>query len=122
MGQEDIRWQEDGSGIDPVMYLQSQGARTSGAGKSTSHGGPKPVPGRGISFQKNVSKKDFLPPQNVDETRSYNNINIFHTGSLIKVVSLNERPHFFLIRNTADLVPCNFDFNIASAHSGEENF
>ncbi|XP_066399172.1 protein EMSY-LIKE 3-like isoform X3 [Miscanthus floridulus] len=86
MGQEDIRWQEDGSGIDPVMYLQSQGARTSGAGKSTSHGGPKPVPGRGISFQKNVSKKDFLPPQNVDETRSYNNINIFHTGSLIKVV------------------------------------
>ncbi|CAD6219883.1 unnamed protein product [Miscanthus lutarioriparius] len=86
MGQEDIRWQEDGSGIDPVMYLQSQDARTSAAGKSTSHGGPKPVPGRGISFQKNVSNKDFLPPQNVDETRSYNNINIFHTESLIKVV------------------------------------
>ncbi|KAG0543067.1 hypothetical protein BDA96_02G157800 [Sorghum bicolor] len=86
MGQEDIRWQEDGSGIDPVMYLQSHGAQTRGAGKSTSHGGPKPVPGRRISFQKNVSKKDFLPPQNVDETRSYNNINIFHTGSLIKVV------------------------------------
>jgi len=95
MGQEDIRWQEDGSGIDPVMYLQSHGAQTRGAGKSTSHGGPKPVPGRRISFQKNVSKKDFLPPQNVDETRSYNNINIFHTGSLIKVVSSNERPQFF---------------------------
>jgi hypothetical protein len=111
MGQEDIRWQEDGSGIDPVMYLQSQGARTSGAGKSTSHGGPK-CSWKRNKFPEECIQEGFLPPQNVDETRSYNNINIFHTGSLIKVVSLNERPQFFLIRNTADLVPCNFDFNI----------
>lgn len=57
MRQEDITWQEDRSGIDPVMYLHGQGARSSGAGKSTSHGGPKPVPG----------KRNKLPEERIQE-------------------------------------------------------
>uniref|UniRef100_A0A0A9GAF1 Rif1 n=1 Tax=Arundo donax TaxID=35708 RepID=A0A0A9GAF1_ARUDO len=83
MGPEDIRWQEDDSGIDPVTYLRSRGAPSSGGRKSASRGGPMPGPGRGRGFHKNVSK---LPPQNGIGKRSSDDIDILHTESLIKEV------------------------------------
>ncbi|KAL6863806.1 hypothetical protein ACP4OV_016709 [Aristida adscensionis] len=86
MGPEDIRWQEDESGIDPVAYLRSRGGPSSGGRKSTSRGGPMPGQGRGRGFQKNVSKKDFPPPQNGVGKRSSDDIDILHTESLIKEV------------------------------------
>ncbi|KAJ1288544.1 hypothetical protein BS78_02G097000 [Paspalum vaginatum] len=86
MGPEDIRWQEDDSGIDPVTYLRSRGAPTSGGRKPTGRGGPMPGPGRGRGFQKNMSKKDFPPPQNGVGKRSSDDIDILHTESLIKEV------------------------------------
>ncbi|CAL5090737.1 unnamed protein product [Urochloa decumbens] len=86
MEPEDIRWLEDDSRIDPVTYLQSQGAPSSGARKSTSCGGLIPGHGRGRSFQKNVSKKDFPPPINNARKRGSGDIDIFHTESLIKRV------------------------------------
>ncbi|CAL5075166.1 unnamed protein product [Urochloa decumbens] len=86
MEPEDIRWIEDDSGIDPVTYLQSQGAPSSRARKSTSCGGLIPGHGRGRSFQNNVSKKDFPPPINNARKRGSGDIDIFHTESLIKRV------------------------------------
>ncbi|WVZ63449.1 hypothetical protein U9M48_013080 [Paspalum notatum var. saurae] len=86
MGPEDIRWQEDDSGIDPVTYLRSRGAPTSGGRKPAGRGGPMPGPGRGRGFQKNMSKKDFPPPQNGVGKRSSDDIDILHTESLIKEV------------------------------------
>lgn len=92
MGHEDIRWLEDGSEIDHVMYQQSQGAPCSGARKKKSArcGGLMPGHGRERSFQKNVSKKDFLHPQSSVTKRGSRDINILHTESLMKLVSLNE--------------------------------
>ncbi|XP_021308912.1 protein EMSY-LIKE 3 isoform X2 [Sorghum bicolor] len=86
MGPEDIRWQEDDSGIDPVTYLRSRGAPTSGVRKPTGRGGPMPGSGRGRGLQKNMSKKDFPPPQNGVGKRSSDDIDILHTESLIKEV------------------------------------
>ncbi|XP_062193767.1 protein EMSY-LIKE 3-like isoform X1 [Phragmites australis] len=83
MGPEDIRWQEDDSGIDPVTYLRSLGAPSSGGRKSTSRGGPMPGPGRGRGFQKNISKPS---PQNGVGKRSSDDIDILHTESLVKEV------------------------------------
>nr|CAB3452994.1 unnamed protein product [Digitaria exilis] len=45
-----------------------------------------PGPGRGRGFQKNMSKKDFPPPQNGVGKRSSDDIDILHTESLIKEV------------------------------------
>ncbi|RCV11085.1 hypothetical protein SETIT_2G160000v2 [Setaria italica] len=86
MGPEDIRWLDNDSGIDPVMYLQSQGAPSSGARKSTNCGGLMRGHGRGRSFQKNVSKKDFSPPQKNARKRGSGDIDILHTESLIERV------------------------------------
>ncbi|KAL6598040.1 hypothetical protein ACP70R_046461 [Stipagrostis hirtigluma subsp. patula] len=86
MGPEDIRWQEDDSGIDPVAYLRSRGGPSSGGRKSSGRGGPTPGPGRGRGFQKNVSKKEFPPSQNGVGKRSSDDIDILHTESLIKEV------------------------------------
>ncbi|CAN6162480.1 unnamed protein product [Urochloa humidicola] len=82
MKPEDIRWLEDDSGTDPVTYLQSQGAPSTGARKSRLI----PGHGRGRSFQKNVSKRDFSPPKNKARKRGSGDIDILHTDSLIKQV------------------------------------
>ncbi|CAL5065210.1 unnamed protein product [Urochloa decumbens] len=87
MGPEDIKWKEDEiSEIDLKMYLQGRGAPTSGGRKPTGRGGPMPGPGRGRGFQKNMSKKDFPPPQNGVGKRTSDDIDILHTESLIKEV------------------------------------
>uniref|UniRef100_A0A0A8ZIL9 Rif1 n=1 Tax=Arundo donax TaxID=35708 RepID=A0A0A8ZIL9_ARUDO len=86
MGPEDIRWQKDDSRMDPVTYLRSRGAPSSGGRMPTSHAGPMPGPGRGRGFQKNVSKKDFPPPGNGVGKRSSDDIEMLHTESLMKVV------------------------------------
>jgi hypothetical protein len=86
MGPEDIRWKEDDSGIDPVAYLRSRGAPSSGVRKPTGRGGPMPGSGRGRGLPKNMSRKDFPPPQNGVGKRSSDDIDILHTESLIKEV------------------------------------
>jgi len=86
MGPEDIRWQEDDSGIDPVTYLRSRGGPTSGVRKPAGRGGPMPGSVRGRGLQKNMPKKDFPPPQNGVGKRSSDDIDILHTESLIKEV------------------------------------
>ncbi|KAK3132442.1 hypothetical protein QOZ80_6AG0521630 [Eleusine coracana subsp. coracana] len=86
MGPEDIRWQDDDSGIDPMAFLRSRGAPGNGSRKPTSRGGPMSGPGRGRGFQKNLSKKDFPSPQNGVGKRSSDDIDILHTESLIKEV------------------------------------
>jgi len=98
MGPEDIRWQEDDSGIDPVTYLRSRGAPTSGVRKPTGRGGPMPGSGRGRGLQKNMSKKDF-PPQNGVGKRSSDDIDILNTESLIKEVGLSELRIFMITMN-----------------------
>ncbi|TVU11100.1 hypothetical protein EJB05_44663 [Eragrostis curvula] len=85
MGPEDIRWQEDDSGIDPMTYLRNRGAPVSGVRKPN-RSGPMSGPGRGRGFQKNASKKDFPSPQNGVGKRSSDDIDILHTESLIKEV------------------------------------
>jgi hypothetical protein len=88
MGPEDIRWQDDDSGVDPMAYLH-RAAQGNGGRKPTSRGGPMSGPGRGRGFQKNTSKKDFPSPQNGVEKRSSDDIDILHTESLIKEVIVN---------------------------------
>jgi hypothetical protein len=85
MGPEDIRWQDNDSGIDPMAYLRSRASPGNGSRKPTSHSGPMPGPGRGRGFQKNASKKDFPSPQN-GVAKSSDDIDILHTESLIKEV------------------------------------
>lgn len=118
MGPEDIRWKEDEiSGIDLNMYLQGRGPPTSG-GKKPGRGGPMPGPGRGRGFQKNMSKKDFPPPQNGVGKRSSDDIDILHTESLIKEVS-------FSVSEYRSCRPCAFLFYFSfaiCAHVGGESF
>jgi hypothetical protein len=89
MGPEDIRWQDNDSGIDPMAYLRSRAAPGNGGRKSTSRSGLMPGPGRGRGFQKTTSKKDFPSPQNGVGKRSSDDIDILHTESLIKEVIVN---------------------------------
>jgi hypothetical protein len=84
MGPEDIRWQGD----DPGIYQGVRGAPGSGGKKSSSRGGPTPGTGRGRGLPKHVSRKDFPPSQNGVGKRSSDDIDILHTESLIKEVSL----------------------------------
>ena len=51
---------------------------------------PTPGAGRGRGFPKNVSKKDFPRSQNGVGKRSSDDIDILHTESLIKEVSLKK--------------------------------
>jgi hypothetical protein len=88
MGPEDIRWQDDDSGVDPMAYLRRAAPGNMGR-KPTSRGGPMSGPGRGRGFQKNTSKKDVPSPQNGVGKRSSDDIDILHTESLIKEVIVN---------------------------------
>jgi hypothetical protein len=57
-----------------------------------------PGSGRGRGLPKNMSRKDFPPPQNGVGKRSSDDIDILHTESLIKEVEC------LLLQWTADLV------------------
>jgi hypothetical protein len=86
MKPDDIIW-KDG---DPGLYLGGRGAQGSGGKKSTSRGMSTPGTGRGRGSQKNMSRKDFQRSQNGVGKRSSDDIDILHTESLIKEVSIEE--------------------------------
>lgn len=87
MAPEDIRWE----GGDPGIIQQGRGATVHGGKKSSSRNGPMSGPGRGSRGpQKNTSRKEFPPSQNGVGKKSSDCIEILHTESLIKEVSLEE--------------------------------
>lgn len=82
---EDIQWEGEVPGISRRMGHSTPGQ---GIKKSVGHGSSIPDVGRGRGGSKNQSKKDYLPSQNGIGKKGSDDIEILHTDTLIKEVSM----------------------------------
>lgn len=82
---EDIQWEGEDPGISRRM---GHGEPGQGIKKSVGHGSAIPSVGRGRGYPKNETKTDFPTSQNGIRKKGSDDIEILHTDSLIKEVSM----------------------------------